>query len=367
MPCRTRTRPPPSPSGPCPWPRSRSPPPALPRGATGALRATRGKLPECCCALLRCLPCACAREHCSSWPQAAPTLPTPLFLATPCRNSIADLPASSTFRVRSAFEAQLAARHGTAPSPPGGGADSSQGTPHVTVDDGLVGSARARRPGHRRLNRSRSANELDDILREAGLDQLGVPEPGAEWPSGDSPWRAATSSLVGPSGGGGAAAGAAAAADGATPTSRLQHVRTPSNLRAGSAPVLSSVLLGDFGLASSAAAAGPTLSSPHTAPRRPHLVAPPPGVAAAPMSPFSAGSELGESPSPQAAPREGGLPARWARAPVWEGVRHAAQAGRLGPSLSLLQTSPPPLLTPPTRPRLQPSAATSLRALTAMH
>lgn len=228
---------------------------------------------------------------------------------------------AATFRVRSAMD-----RHYAQQLSPGGGA----------VDDGMVGSARGRRPGHRRLNRSRSANELDDMLREAQLLdaeqhaqqlELAAVHSGGAAPSAsggaslESPWRAASST-----------AGAGAVAAGASPNGGISsapgsgphHTRTPSpgsHLRLGSAPVLSAVALGGEAAASQAGGRRvPMLSTPGSGPRRPFTWEQPQGQQ--PMSPaFSSGSAMEDSEGPagsggQAPSREGGVPARWAGQPV---------------------------------------------------
>ena len=233
---------------------------------------------------------------------------------------------AATFRVRSALDRQYAQQLS-----PGGGA----------VDDGMVGSARGRRPGHRRLNRSRSANELDDMLREAQLLdaeqhaqqlELAAAHSGGTAPSTtaaqlESPWHGASST-----------AGTGAVAAGASPNGGISsapgtgphHARTPSpgsHLRLGSAPVLSAVALG--GDAAAGQAGGrrvPMLSTPGSAPRRPFTWEQPQGQQ--PMSPaFSGGSAMEESEGAAASggqaalTREGGVPARWvARGRGWVAV-----------------------------------------------
>lgn len=292
----------------------------------GCLRVACGVLAGSAC-LAWLPPLACiAAPPCAQSP-ARPTHLAPT--ASPCS---LDTPmpgmGAATFRVRSAMERQYGQQLS-----PGGGA----------VDDGMVGSARGRRPGHRRLNRSRSANELDDMLREAQLldaeqhaQQLelaaahsGGAAPSASGVDVESPWRAASSTA----GAAGAVAAGASPNGGisSAPGSGPRHARTPSpgsHMRLGSAPVLSAVALGgDTAAGQAGGRRMPMLSSPGSAPRRPFTWEQP--QAGQPMSPaFSGGSAMEESEGapgsagPAAQTREGGVPARWGvTAGAWVGYR----------------------------------------------
>lgn len=228
-------------------------------------------------------------------------LPVPPPSPSSCCGSI-DVPRTGTFRLRVALEAQAAGAAGGRPP---------------SADDGLVGGGLGgRRPGHRRLNRSRSANELDDMLRQAAeLDALELAvqhsahSRGASGRSGgatdpESPWRAATSSLAG--GAAGASPASVTNGHGGTPQSGAPRLHALA-----SAPTLSSVLIDGGGQAAGAAPRVPMLSTPGSAPRRPFSPDPPQGQAGGPLSPtFRAASQQDESEGAAAA-REGGVPIRW--------------------------------------------------------
>ncbi|KAL4430976.1 hypothetical protein ABPG75_006232 [Micractinium tetrahymenae] len=233
----------------------------------------------------------------------------------------------ATFRIRSAFEQQLA----------GGGTGSGGGLTGLvrmpaTTDElyppGSLSGARVGRPGHRRINRSRSANELDDMLRAAALGSdadLAGPTPRLagerDIESLGSPWLAASTATAGAAG---AAAGAAPAGEEVSsqrvpgPTAEVQlarHWRHPSP----SAPALSALHLdggGPAGLSTPPAippAAGGSVqmpSAPGSAPRRPWSVEPGVGVSPA----FSQASNIVDESegqgagSPVPAQREGAIP-----------------------------------------------------------
>lgn len=313
-------------SGPCP-----SPPPS-PRAAAGVTGAPAGCCTVC---LLYCLLASCSGGlGCWQGPDGRLACLPPVVhrvwfggrlpaclahLAPPhtlawhsCSIDAPGLRGGATFRVRAAYDAQLAGR---TPSPISGGSGGGLPPLGVTLDDGVLGSTRGRgrRPGHRRLNRSRSANELEDMLREAALEeQLGMElaerqagsqagsQAGGPEPSAESPWQVASSTATG----GSVAAGGV-------------NGGTPLSLRHGSAPVLSAVLLGGGGStpagANGSVSRAPMLSSPGSLPRRPFSTEPPRGLP--PISPaFSAGSQQDESGSPPAPvpARDGGIPIRQA-------------------------------------------------------
>jgi hypothetical protein len=225
------------------------------------------------------------------------------------RCSLESTRARPTFRVRSALEALHSG---------GGGADSG-GSPAPGAADGSMpvvgGSAGRPGPGHRRLNRSHSANELDDMLRQGQLlDHAELAE------------RA----LSGGAGTGDASLGSAlhgSTAAAAAATSGFANGGTPGVLlrpesSAGSAPAHSPLpsRLGRAPAASMTPPAaqpklGPNPSSAGSAPRRPWSAQEAQGT---PLSPaFSQGSRQDESGalgSGQAPAREGLLPARWAPA-----------------------------------------------------
>lgn len=234
----------------------------------------------------------------------------------------------ATFRIRSAFEQQLAG--GDSSSAGGGGLTGLVGLPATTdqlYPAGSLSGARLGRPGHRRINRSRSANELDDMLRAAALGgdaDLGGPAP---WPGGErdiecvgSPWRADSATTAGTAAdaatggvGAGSRRGPGAAAEG-----RLGRLAALQRHPSPSAPALSALQLdggGPAGLSTPPPAGGGMQmpSAPGSAPRRPWNVEAPAGLFPA----FSQASHQDESEGPRAGspapvPREGGLPIRWA-------------------------------------------------------
>ncbi|KAL4426811.1 hypothetical protein ABPG77_006597 [Micractinium sp. CCAP 211/92] len=232
-----------------------------------------------------------------------------------------DLHRSTTLRIRSAMEQQLAV--GVGGSAGGGGLTGLVRLP-ATTDElypaGSISGARLGRPGHRRINRSRSANELDDMLRVAALgEDAGLAGPaigltgGHDIESLGSPWRADGTATAG------AAAGAAGGGEEATsrpgpgsvgegqPGQLLQHQGQPSP----SAPALGALPRaggGPAGLGASPPAGGAVQmpSAPGSAPRRPWSLEPTVGVS--PAVSRQDESELPHADSTPYATREGGIP-----------------------------------------------------------